>query len=311
MKSKNPLIILLCCAGLAVLYSLNMLYFSSKSDLFPVQEKEGTTGGIVFTETLTVLIDHELHGTGGWLPNDLPLSPGRLLDNKPNLQLGVLETVRYSSRVLRDNLSRQRTTDKIDPDCDRAFTCFSNDPFKWMMPSAEGKYKDGIDSLREYARRLTKAEASFYPRSDNLIQLLEQYASLLGGVNTRLLNASKTLIPNPDAYRTARPGTNKQTAKAAWHTIDDNFYYAQGIGYGLYHMFKAISIEFAGVLSDKNATVIVNDIISSLEESYFEPFIVTNGSKDGILANHSSNLRVFLDDARQKTNSLISILDQG
>jgi len=180
-----------------------------------------------------------------------------------------------------------------------------------MMPSAEGKYKDGIDSLREYARRLTKAEASFYPRSDNLIQLLEQYASLLGGVNTRLLNASKTLIPNPDAYRTARPGTNKQTAKAAWHTIDDNFYYAQGIGYGLYHMFKAISIEFAGVLSDKNATVIVNDIISSLEESYFEPFIVTNGSKDGILANHSSNLRVFLDDARQKTNSLISILDQG
>lgn len=29
------------------------------------------------------------------------------------------------------------------------------------------------------------------------------------------------------------------------------------------------------------------------------------------MANHSNNLKVFLDDARQKMKSLVAILDQG
>ena len=75
--------------------------------------------------------------------------------------------------------------------------------------------------------------------------------------------------------------------------------------------FRHSSIDFQKVLDDKNSDVIMREIISSLEESYFEPTIVTNGRRSGILANHSNNLRVFLDDARQKMNSLIQMLDQG
>ena len=44
---------------------------------------------------------------------------------------------------------------------------------------------------------------------------------------------------------------------------------------------------------------------------YGASLIVTNGGKNGILANHSNNLKVYLDDARQKMNSLITILDRG
>ena len=49
-----------------------------------------------------------------WLPNDL-FWPTLFLDNMPNFQMGELEVVRYNIRVLRDNLSRMRTTDKLDP----------------------------------------------------------------------------------------------------------------------------------------------------------------------------------------------------
>lgn len=311
--AANRIIIALGVLGiLAILYLFNMAYFSFMPTMFTIEQKTGGPHGVVFTDAIIKLTEQELDGPGGWTPNDIFPSPTWFLDNKPNFQLGVLEAVRYSSRVLRDSLSRQRTTDTIDPDCDQAFTSFSNDPYKWIMPSAEGKYDKGIGHLKGYDLRIQQGAASFYPRSDNLIQLLEQYASLLGGVNTRLLNASRTDVSraNYGSENTSAEGQEK-LQKVPWVKIDDNFYYAQGIGYGLYHLFQAIRVDFADVLRDKKATIIINEIIGSLEESYFEPAIITNGSKAGILANHSNNLRVFLDDARQKSNSLISMLDQG
>ncbi len=296
----------LAAAVVVLLVVINLVYVSEKPDFFPVTANPAKPPGVLYTETAARLLEHELRGPGGWLPNDMLLSPTRLLDNKPNFQLGVLEVVRYSARILRDNLSRQRTTDTIDADCDKAFTCFSNDPRKWIMPSAEGKYKEGITALHKYSQRIEFKTARFYPRSDNLIQLLEQYVSLLGGINTRLLNASRKHVVAGDD-RDNLP----QSSPIPWHEIDDNFYYAQGVGYALYHMFQSLKGDFDQVLQDKNARVIAAAIIASLEETCFEPLIVTNGGKAGIFANHSSNLRVFLDDARQKTASLIRILDQG
>ena len=122
-------------------------------------------------------------------------------------------------------------------------------------------------------------------------------------------HAGKGNLQKTSPIHTVIFGTIK--GKVPWSKIDDNFYFAQGVGYALYHILRAIRVEFAAVLQDKNATVIMHDIIASLEEAYFEPVIITNGSKDGVFANHSNNLRVFLDDARQKGNSLIRMLDQG
>ncbi|MCX8043362.1 MAG: DUF2333 family protein [Desulfobacterota bacterium] len=310
MEAQKKITIVLIVVFLGVLYLFNMAYFSIKPDVFPVYRQSGMPAGTVFAKTAATLIEQELYGPGGWLPNDLFFTPGWFLDNKPHFQLGVLEAVRYNVRVLRDSLSRQRTTDAIDSDCEQAFTTLSNDPFSWIFPSAESRYAKGIEHLETYARRLRSGTAAFYPRSDNLIQLLEQYVSLLGGVNTRLLNASRTMVPMAD-NATGKAQKIPTFEKTPWHRIDDNFYYAQGVGYALYHLMQAVRCDFAPVLQDKNATVIVEEILASLAESYFEPLLVTNGGKDGILANHSNNIRVFLDDARQKLNSLITILAQG
>jgi hypothetical protein len=309
MLEKKTIIALSVGTAIVLLYILNMLYFSLLPDYFTVDKKTGSPPGIAFINTTISLMDNELTiSSGGWLPNDTALSPTWLLDNKQNFQLGVLEVVRYNTRVLRDGLSRQRSTDSIDADCDKAFTSFSNDPLKWIFPSAEGKYQEGIGRLESYQLHLESGSAYFYPRSDNLIQLLEQYASLLGGVNTRLLNASRTQSTTSD--NASDSGMPRYT-RVPWLKIDDNFYFARGVGYGLYQMFKAVRVDFAQVLKDKNADIIIAEIISSLEETAFDPLVVTNGGKSGIFASHSSNLRVFLDDARQKINSLVNILAQG
>ena len=278
---------------LVVVISYSSIAFlqSRKPALPDISEELTGDPGRAMVSMITELMRVQLNGFGGWLPNDLPFTPGYMLDNLPNFQLGVLRVVRHSSRVLRDHLTRQRTSDAVHKETDLAYTSYANDPLKWAFPSAEGAFNRGNEALLRFRADLG-GNAHFYPRADNLVQLLEQFVSELGAVTTRLLES-------------------KDSTKVGWLQIDDNFYHAQGVGFAMLGIMKAVRNDFQTVLQDKNAQEITELIIRSLQESQFEPLIITNGDKNGVLANHSNNLKVYLDDARQKIKSLMSILQQG
>ena len=271
-------------------YVTLMALMSRKPDVPAVRQDAAGTVGRPFISMLVDVMDAQLENFGGWVPNDLPFFPGWWLDNQANFQLGVLQGVRHATRVVRDNLSRQRTSDAVNRDADLAYTSFNNDPEKWVFPSAEGQFTNGTTALMRFKRELGKT-AEFFPRADNLIQLVTPLSSELGGVTTRLLQ--------------------NQSGETPWLRVDDNFYFAQGYAFALAGICRAVKVDFAQVLSEKHGQEILDLILESLERSQFEPWIVTNGSKDGIFANHSANLKGYLDDARQKLNSLIAILRQG
>ncbi len=273
--------------------------FPEMFDIQGAKDKQGQ----VFTEAL-IAISEEM--ASNWLPND-KIYPTIFLDNPQNFQMGLLEAVRYSSRVLRDKLSRMRTTDKIDPDVEAAFVYFSNDPYKWILPSAESKFRDGVKSLRAYETRLLAGQADFYSRADNLNELLDQYVSLLGGVTTRLSNAPrrKTQVVSEetsgDAYT---KGEKKVQVEIPWTMVDDNFYYSRGVAYGLRQMMLAVKYDFANILEVKKAEELVDRILEVLDQSQFEPWVVLNGRRGSVFANHSLQLQSVLEDARQKMRSL-------
>jgi hypothetical protein len=278
-------------AVLAIAFVVVAFLDSRKPELPRVSASEDAPVGVRTVNMIGALMQAQLDGFGGWLPNDLPITPGYYLDNMPNFQLGVLQVARHATRVLRDNLSRQRTSDAVHREADAAYSSFANDPRRWAFPSAEGAFGRGITALERFSGELGST-AHFYPRADNLVQLLEPLVSELGAVNTLLLEA-------------------RESDKVSWFHIDDNFYYAQGVAFAMSGLMRAVKEDFSGVLQDKNAIDITDLILKSLQNSQFDPLIVTNGDRDGILANHSSNLKAYLDDARQKMNSLISILKQG
>ncbi len=283
-----------------------MIINSKKPDFLSADSGDPQKRGAYFIKTNLGLIEQMLEN---WLPNDL-FWPTIFLDNMPNFQIGQLEVVRYNVRVLRDNLSRMRTTDKLDPYAEAAFTALSNDPYKWWFPSAESKWKLSFKNLDSFYQNLLKGDPNFYPRADNLVELLNQYLSLMGGANTRLINApgdiKKTL-----SIEKEKEGQKLVDIDIPWSKIDDNFYYAQGIAYALYASFKAIKIDFKDVLIDKNSMELVDKILEDLERCYFEPLIIFNGDPDSIFANHSLNLSGVFNDARQKINSLTVALMQG
>jgi len=301
---------LIILAVLLVFTLTVMLVNSIKPDRLAVEGIDSKVEGSAFVSTNQALIRQM---RDNWLPNDL-YWPTVFLDNMPNFQIGQLEVVRYNVRELRDNLSRMRTTDKLDVNAEAAFTSLSNDPYKWWFPSAESKWENAEKELGVFLENLKRGSANFYPRADNLVELLNQYASLMGGVNTRLINApgdlQQTLTAADDA-KTAAPGAMLVDIDIPWHKVDDNFYYAQGVAYALYESFKAVRVEFMDVLMDKNSVKMVDKILESLGRCDFEPLLVMNGDPDSIFANHSLNLSGMFNDARQKVQSLIVALKQG
>jgi hypothetical protein len=287
-----------------------MVINSVKPSRITLIELDNNVKGAAFIRTNQALIEQMQKN---WLPNDL-FWPTVLLDNMPNFQIGELEVVRYNVRVLRDNLSRMRTTDKLDPAAEKAFTSLSNDPYKWWFPSAESKWKEATRGLESFYENLLSGKSHFYPRADNLVELLQQYASLMGGANTRLINAPHDIDTSLAVEEQGKDSSESPTMvdiNIPWYSIDNNFYYAQGIAYALYESFKAIRIDFIDVLTDKNSLKLVDKILEKLERCYFEPLIVFNGDPGSIFANHSLNLSGVFNDARQKTNSLIVSLTQG
>jgi hypothetical protein len=309
-KGRAAPFILILFIALCVFVVIIMIINSKKPDTLALESQENQVKGAYFIKVNQVLIEQMAEN---WLPNDL-FWPTVLLDNMPNFQIGQLEVVRYNVRVLRDNLSRMRTTDKLDDDAEAAFTSLSNDPFKWWFPSAESKWKLASEKLNSFHQNLLSGKSHFYPRADNLVELLSQYVSLMGGVNTRLINAPRDLNET-----LSMEGEKKESSGSRelvdidipWHQIDNNFYYAQGVAYALHESFKAIRIDFMDVLVDKNSLNLMDKILENINRSNFEPFIVFNGKPQSIFANHSLNLSGVFNDARQKVSSLIVSLKEG
>ena len=265
--------------------------------------------GVVYTDALIILGRNMLKS---WLPNDV-IYPSIFLDNPQNFQLGELETIRYSTRVLRDKLSRQRTTDKIDPFADRAFTNFSNNPKLWIFPSAETKFAGGIKALEKYRQGLEAGTSRFFPRADNLIELLDQLTSLLGGENTRLSNAPRDRgeqLSEETAGDSYTQGERMQKIKVPWTQVDDNFYRARGVAYAIREVLMAVRWEFSGILKLKRSQELMDNIIAELALADFEPLMVLNGSRDSIFANHSLKLMATLENARQKMINLQQMLER-
>ena len=120
-------------------------------------------------------------------------------------------------------------------------------------------------------------------RADSLVRLIEQYTSLLGSVTNTLDNTS-------------------------FFDRDDRFYFAKGVTWGIYNNMVVISSEFEDVLADNGGNEIAQSIINELSHAYFEPLVVLDNKRGSMFNSHLIHQKAALLAARQKMNSLSSIL---
>jgi hypothetical protein len=249
-------------------------------------------GGEVFAATAAAIMEHELNGITGWRPNDFVLWGPRLLaDNNANRQLGIIQALRESMRVFKDHLTKV-SSNEFDRNLVEADTDFRNDAEKLWLPSAEGKFRDGVRHLRAYIDGLKTTPQQSRPinqRNVELIRLFQTWSDLLG-------DAHANLYRHPESI---------------WLT-DDDFYHAQGFAYVMYHLVRAVGREYQHEFETKPVIrTLFAEVAEALgQAAVLKPLVVLDGSPDGLFANHRRNLDAYISEARQKMYSIREELEK-
>jgi len=249
--------------------------------------------GVVFTQALIKIIDDQVNKPlFGWRPNTILFGKVGLTDDVNNLQLGVLEVARRTVLVLNENMTRFAVTEAYNPEVNEARNYLMVHPEKYWFPSASGKYREAMQYLEIYIEDLQKGRSRFYTRVDNLIALLSNYKDILGSCYYNLL---KDKEPGGDSV--------------SWFKADDYFYFSQGIALSMAVMLEAVKEDFHQELQKKNTHRLLEDTIHALHEAaHLNPWIITNGSKDGIFANHRANMSTYIGEAEHLVATMQTVL---
>lgn len=258
--------------------------------LAPPKEK---VKGEAFTRALIKIIDDQVNKTlFGWRPNTIIFGKLGLTDNVNNLQLGVLDVARRTVIVLNENMTRFAVTEAYNPQVNEAMNFLMVSPDKYWFPSASGKYREAMADLAVYIEDLRRGRSRFYTRVDNLIALLNNYKDLLGS-----------------SFHNLVKDTEADGSPVSWYKTDDYFYFSQGIALGMAQMLEAVKEDFHAELQKKNTHKLMEDAIHALEAaSRLRPWLVTNGAKDGILANHRANMSTYIGEAEHLVATMQTVL---
>jgi len=254
--------------------------------------------GEIYATTMAEIMDHELNGTFGWRPNDLFFwGPTLMADNNSYRQIGILIALRETCRVFKDHLTKI-SSNEYDPNLILADSDFRNDPYRWILPSAESKYRSGVKHLRAYVAGLhtnPPTSRELNQRNVELTRLMQAWSDLLGDAHANLYR-SQTDSGEPVRF---------------W-MVDKYFYESQGYAHVIYHMMKAVKREYYIPLRTKPVlATLFDEAIDPLgKAAVMKPLIVLNGSPDGIFANHRRNLDAYISEARQKIYSIREELAQ-
>ncbi|WP_295456254.1 DUF2333 family protein [uncultured Thiodictyon sp.] len=276
--------------------------------------------GAVTTATAIGIAATLLDKPGGYLSNDIA-PPGVYLDNIPNWEFGALTELRDLTSALRNDFARSQSQSVEDPDLQQAEPKFNYDNESWIFPSSESEYRSGVAWLQRYLRRLSDAkqyDGQFFARADNLTAYLQVVSKRLGSLGQRLSYAvgqnqlDTALAGDPNA-RQSTPVPAQSRTKTPWRKIDDYFFEARGYTWALLQSLKAMEIDFAPVLQNKNAVVSIKQIIRELENTQntiWSPMIL-NGTGFGPMANHSLVMASYISRANAAVIDLRNLLVQG
>jgi hypothetical protein len=249
--------------------------------------------GEAFTRSLIKIMDDQVNKPlFGWRPNSILFGKMGLTDDVNNLQLGVLEVARRTVVVLNDNMSRFALTEAQNPYLNNAMNFFMVSPEKYWFPSASGKYRESMANLEQYIDDLKHNRSHFYARVDNLIALMNHFRDVLGSAFHNLI---KDTEPNGSAV--------------SWLVCDDYFFFAQGVALGMAEILEGVKEDFADQLARKNSSKLVDDAIHALHTAaHLHPWLITNASKDAILANHRANMGTYIGEAEHIIFTLMNVL---
>jgi hypothetical protein len=248
-----------------------------------------TPKGVAFVEAVIKPLSYELEERWwGWRPNDII----DVTDNVNNFQMGVLEVTRRATVALAERISRTGVTDALEPNLEDAMNWFMVKSSSYWFPSAESKYREGLEEMKAYLEKLKEGNATFYTRADNLIPLLASFEDLLGSCDENLVKQ-----------------VNADGTPMSFFSADDHFFYTQGVASSMATVLEAVHHDFLLTLESRHATELLHHaIVSCRRAAEIDPWIVLDRNLSSVFANHRANMAAPVSHARFYLGQLIKTL---
>jgi hypothetical protein len=290
--------------GLVVLYYLGGMLWLHEIDDDPnfAVETSAPEGGSHTVAVAADLIDREIN-THRWVANDPFFMPGSMLDNMPNYQMGIVAAVSRFGIELADQIARTRGSSQVDPDLNNAAGLLRYPGTVWIFDlqtswaptaSSESQYRRAMEALRSYNQRLSAGQATFDARADNLLGTLDRVAADMGSSSAAIDQHLEESGFFPD-----------------W-TADDLFYNNKGRLYAYYLLMRALQVDFADVIGERQLAGAWNQTLESLRlAATLQPWVIVNGAPDGqLMPSHLAAQGFFLLRARTQLREISNILQK-
>jgi hypothetical protein len=288
--------------GLVALYYLGGMVWLHAIDDDPdfALETSAPEGGSHTVAVAADLIDREIN-THRWVANDPFFMPASMLDNMPNYQQGIVAAVSRFGIELADQIARTRGSSQVDPDLNNAAGLLRYPGTVWIFDfetswaptaSSESQYRRAMEALRSYNQRLGAGQATFDARADNLLATLERVAADMGSSSAAIDQHLEESGFFPD-----------------W-TADDLFYNNKGRLYAYYLLMRALQVDFADVISERQLAGAWNQTLESLRlAATLQPWVIVNGAPDGqLMPSHLAAQGFFLLRSRTQLKEISNIL---
>jgi hypothetical protein len=292
----------LLLVGLLVVYYLGGMLWLHEIDDNPEFALESSVpeGSSRAVAVAADLIDREIN-THRWVANDPFFMPGSLLDNMPEYQQGIVTAISRFSLELADQIARTRGSSQVDPDLDRAAGLLRYPGNIWIFDfrtswaptaSSEQQYRQAMAALRSYNERLSQGQAVFETRADNLLGTLDRIAADIGSSSAALDQQVRAAGLWPD------------------FTADNLFYATKGRLYAYYLLMRALQVDFANVIRERQLGSVWTQTVESFREAAnLQPWVVVNGAPDSqVMPSHLASQGFFLLRARTQLREITNIL---
>ncbi|MEZ5931455.1 MAG: DUF2333 family protein [Alphaproteobacteria bacterium] len=290
--------------GLLVIYYVGGMIWLTKidDDVDFGMPSSAPEGGSLAVAVAADLIQRETE-THRWVANDPFFMPGSMLDNMPNFQQGIVTALFRFTSELRDEVARTRGSSAEDQDAATAAGRLSYPGNVWLYDPdvslwtpttpSEKQYGEGMRALRRYNDRVASGQAVFEARSDNLQTMIDRFTSDIGSSSAAI--------------------ARHLTERSGWvpdFTGDDLFYANKGRLYAYYLLMRAMEVDFAKVIAEKdlgNAWKLTMD--SLREAATLQPWVILNGAPDSqLLPSHLAAQGFYLLRARTQLKEITNIL---
>lgn len=229
-----------------------------KSDTLSEHEK-----GKILVDSITNRMRYELDSTFGWSINDI-LFNSYLMDNRAYRQYGVYHATKFLIDIYSTKIAKLGDNDRESEFLYKArINNFTLDPRSFWFPSAESRYKNGMDLIEQYKKSLDTGKGTYNCRTDDL------YASLRLIIGENLLGYAQGLLENAQ--------------NIPFYKLDNRIYEVQGMVLVIRDFLFAMYQLYPEIKAKNNADNMAQAMEYLNRICTYDPFYITSTMNSGEL----------------------------